>query len=170
MTTTAGPDKDTTGPGSDLPRVVVGVDGSPGSLAALGVAVREARYRRGVLEAVTAWRSPEWYYAYPSMVPPVPPFPEEDVAAEAKARLDQALEEVPPDLPVRSQVVRGHAAKALVDTARGADLLVVGSRGHGGFSGLLLGSVGQACVHHAPCPVLIVPAPEEAVEGAPEEP
>jgi nucleotide-binding universal stress UspA family protein len=58
---------------------------------------------------------------------------------------------------IRTTVVRGHPAQVLLETATGAYLLVVGSRGHGTFAGMLLGSVSQHCVQHAPCPVLVVP-------------
>ncbi|WP_395802983.1 universal stress protein [Arthrobacter sp. FW306-04-A] len=69
-----------------------------------------------------------------------------------------------PDLPdnVVSRVVRGHARESLIEASREVDMIVVGRRGHGGFGGLLVGSVSSACVAHAHCPVLVVPTPEKS--------
>ena len=66
------------------------------------------------------------------------------------------VQSVEPNVVIRSSVVGGHPAEVLVRAARGADMLVVGSQGHGGFTGALLGSVSQYCVHHALCPVLVI--------------
>ncbi|WP_371812729.1 universal stress protein [Saccharopolyspora sp. ASAGF58] len=89
--------------------------------------------------------------------------PEDGVAAEARRELRKAVEETAASLgarvPVEQTVVRDHAAQALLDEAQEADLLVVGSHGHGGFAGALLGSVGQHCVLHAQCPVVVVRPP-----------
>jgi nucleotide-binding universal stress UspA family protein len=65
-----------------------------------------------------------------------------------------------PSVPVRGRALQGNPAAVLIRAARDAELLVVGSRGHGGFVGALLGSVGQHCVHHASCPVVIIRGPE----------
>ena len=79
-----------------------------------------------------------------------------------------------PDLVVSTVVERTHPSRALLDRARGARLLVVGSRGRGGFIGLLLGSVGRAMVHRAPCPVAVVPPPGDGsrrrAEAGPRSP
>jgi len=106
---------------------VVGVDGSAGSLQALQMAVEEARYRGATLHAVLAWHVPEYYYGTPTgMVPPPPPTLAEDAALEAKERLARILKRVPGDTQVVAQVIEDHPAKALVQAAEGADLLVVG--------------------------------------------
>jgi len=145
--------------------IVVGVDGSPGSLEALRFAVAEARLRGVKLRVVHAWTVP-LAVALPEpavLAQPLIPEPEfEQVRAALLAQgdtlLDEALAGV--DMPeVERVLVEGTPAHALVQTAEGADLLVVGSRGRGGFRGLLLGSVSQQCAHHAPCPIVIVPAP-----------
>ena len=139
------------------PRIVVGVDGSASSRAALRWAVRQARFTGGVVDAVIAWQLPmmlrnsSW----------APIYVEEagDFAEDARKRIDAVVsEEIGPadSRLVRSQVVHGHPAQVLLDAAAGADLLVVGSRGHGSFAEALLGSVSQHCVHHAHCPVLIM--------------
>lgn len=99
-----------------------------------------------------------------------------DLEGTAKHTLIAALAEVSglePDVLVRSIVTEGHAAGALLDAARGADLLVVGSRGHGGFTSALLGSVSMQCVLHAPCPVLVFRAEQKPlrfpVTGSPQQ-
>jgi nucleotide-binding universal stress UspA family protein len=137
-------------------RVVVGIDGSDISRAALRWAVEEGRVHRARVEVVHAWPLP---YA------PGHPFASaalDPVAIEEAARtlLDRTVEDE--DLsglpaPPERILVSGGAAAALIDTAAGADLLVVGSRGLGGFTGLLLGSVSHHVLHHAACPVIVVP-------------
>ena len=139
------------------PRIVVGVDGSPTSRAALRWAVRQAKFTGGIVDAVVAWEIPMVLQSYGW----APIYVEEagDFEADARKLLDTVIgEEVgsADSERVRSLVVNGHPAEALIDAADGADLLVVGSRGHGSFAEALIGSVSQHCVHHAPCPVLIV--------------
>lgn len=141
-----------------MARIVVGVDGSAGSLTALRWALDEAKLRGAQLDVVHAWTYP--YFVTPPNVPmPMPP--REDLEAGAQAVLEEAVHAVVPQDPgvaVHSACAEGPAAATLVERATGADLVVVGSRGHGGFVGLLLGSVSQQVAHHAPCPVVIVPA------------
>jgi len=135
-------------------RIVVGVDGSDCSLAALDWAARQAKLTGATLEAVITWEWPTTYGAAFSFLPA-----NYDPSADARTVLDQALKalgETYRDVEVRSVVVEGHPAPALVDASRGADLLVVGSRGHGEFSGMLLGSVSQHCATNARCPVLVL--------------
>ncbi|MEV0702795.1 universal stress protein [Saccharopolyspora sp. NPDC050389] len=138
------------------PRVVVGVDGSPGSRAALRWAVRYAEQCGGEITALMAWSAPVFVEAMP--MPPI--VSDDESRARAEWELRKAVDETTALLAtsarVRREVVRGHAARALLDRARGADLLVVGSRGHGGFGGVLLGSVSMHCVSHAHCPVVVV--------------
>jgi nucleotide-binding universal stress UspA family protein len=139
------------------PRIVVGVDGSPSSRAALRWAVRQARFAGGTVDAVIAWQIPMMLQNYNW----APIYVEEsgDFAKDAGRRIDAVLsEEIEPadSQLVRSRVIHGHPAQVLLDAAAGADLLVVGSRGHGSFAEALLGSVSQHCVHHAHCPVLIM--------------
>ncbi len=138
-------------------RIVVGVDGSPSSKAALAWAVRQAGLTGASVDAVIAWH-------YPPMVMGVPFAPLEvlDAAAcseHAAQVLNGAISEtVDPggSVKISSTVRAGSAYEVLLDASKGADLLVVGSRGHGGFTEALLGSVSQACVHHAHCPVVII--------------
>jgi nucleotide-binding universal stress UspA family protein len=138
------------------PRIVAGVDGSPSSLAALRWAVRQAEFTGATVDAVIAWH-------YPVLAVPIGPAP---VAMLETADFEKGADETISDaisaavgtsrVPVSAQVKEGNAAQVLLDAAAGADLLVVGSRGHGGFAEALLGSVSQHCVHHAPCAVVIV--------------
>jgi nucleotide-binding universal stress UspA family protein len=141
-------------------RVVVGVDGSAGSRAALVHALEDAARRGAAVEVVTAFEHPE-YWA-PHYVPPVITIEElredvrrdiETVVQEITGEFADRVEALP---PVTVHPVPGGAAHALLRAAEGADLLVVGSRGRGGFAGVLLGSVGLLCVLHAPCPVTVV--------------
>jgi nucleotide-binding universal stress UspA family protein len=140
-----------------VPRIVAGVDGSPSSLAALHWAVRQAGLTGGTVEVVIAWRYPAAATGY-AWVPIAADEPvdyaeiAQKVVAEAISNVDTAGG----DVRMSTRVQQGCAAQVLIDAAVGADLLVVGSRGHGGFSGALLGSVSMHCVHHAPCPVVVV--------------
>ena len=138
-------------------RIVVGVDGSASSRAALRWAVRQAKFTGGMVNAVIAWQIPVMLQNYSW----APIYLEEagDFAEDARKRIDAVIsEEIEPTDSglVRSRVVHGHPAQVLLDAAADADLLVVGGRGHGKFAEALLGSVSQNCVHHARCPVLIM--------------
>ena len=139
-------------------RIVVGVDGSASSKAALAWAVRQAALTGAEVDAVCAWQIPAAYgYGY-AMTLAIP-----DLEKAAASELNQAIAEVTgpaPEVEIRPLVVQDNPAQALLDCAKGADLLVVGNRGHGGFTGALLGSVGQHCAHHAQCPVVIIRSPE----------
>ncbi len=139
------------------PRIVVGVDGSPSSRAALRWAVRQAKFVNGTVDAVIAWEIPMVLQSYGWA--PIYVEEEGEFKEDARKRIDALIGEVvtPADgQRVRSLVIKGHPAEALMNAADGADLLVVGSSGRGGFAQALLGSVSQHCVHHAPCPVLIM--------------
>ncbi|HKO29257.1 MAG TPA: universal stress protein [Solirubrobacteraceae bacterium] len=145
--------------------VVVGVDASEGADAALEWAVAEARLRGARLRVVFAWtlsypRGEGYGYMIgPLDVPPYGSVSDQRHAAEGMLERATARLWPPPDgLQIDREVAEGPAAEVLVDAAADADLLVVGSRGHGGFVGLLLGSVSQQCVHQAACPVVIVRA------------
>jgi len=155
--------------------IVVGVDGSPQSLAALRFALSEARVRGDRLVALHAWVLPLVEAPGPFLLeapgPARPPLEQlrEELAGAAERRLAAALDAVAGEadgVAVERRVVEGPAAAVLVEASEGADLLVVGSRGHGGLRGALLGSVSQQCVHHARCPVAIVP-PRGGERGGP---
>ncbi len=137
-------------------KIVVGVDGSPQAMEALRWAIAEAQLRGAALQVVHAWQFPA-----PGIGPFAGPYDGELIQAlrrDAEELVERALGEagVPDGVRVEQTVVEGAAAPTLVEAADDADLLVVGSRGHGGFSGLLLGSVSQQCAQHARCPVVIV--------------
>jgi len=145
-----------TGTEPTMERIVVGVDGSQTSRAALEWAVQEARLRQASVEALIAWHLPN-VGAFPYVGTAFDP-----AAFEAAARetLDHVVDGVDADglpRPIERIVYLGDASSGIITTAKGADLIVVGSRGLGGFSGLLLGSVGHHVAHHAPCPVVIIP-------------
>lgn len=136
----------------DVQRIVVGVDGSDTSVAALEWAADLASRIGASIEAVTTWQ-------WPTGIGPVIPFPEGyDPAGDARTMLESIVQPVAdghPSVTVRNRIVEGHPAEALVEASRHADVLVVGSRGHGAFSGMLLGSVSQHCATHAASPVVI---------------
>jgi nucleotide-binding universal stress UspA family protein len=147
--------------------IVVGVDDSDGAKAALAFAHEEALLRNATLRAVHAW---QFGYIGDTGFEGAVPAVGGDIAelrAAAAAALDATVRAALPDpggVEIEQRVVEGTAGAVLVDESSRADLLVVGSRGHGGFAQLLLGSVGQQCAHHAACPVVIVrPTAEAAV-------
>jgi nucleotide-binding universal stress UspA family protein len=148
------------GKDSNTPGIVVGADGSPSSQAALRWALDQARLTGGTVDAVIArqipaaaggyGRAPTAIVAGAGFGDPAKELPEETVSKVAGSS----------DGPqVRGLVVHGLAAQVLLDASADADLLAVGSHGHGGFAEALLGSVTQHCVHHAHCPVVIMRRP-----------
>ena len=134
--------------------ILVGIDGSEGSLDALRWALAEARRRGDAVEVVHCWHIP--YYGDMSGMMPVPgPVIQES----AEAVLAEALAAVKADaegVALTGRIVQGAAAHTLVEASKGADLVVVGRRGHGGFAGLLMGSVATQVAGHAACPVVVV--------------
>lgn len=139
-----------------MQRIVVGVDGSPGSLAALRWAIHEAWLRGASIEAVHAFHVP---YGGGSAVMPIMLDPDEfreGAAAElakAVATVDQnGLAE-----PIKHLPIEGPASSVLIEVGEGAAMIVVGARGHGGLTGMLLGSVSRQVSEHASVPVVIVP-------------
>lgn len=142
----------TAAPPSGAGRIVVGHDGSASSLAALLWAARQAALTGSTLEIVMTW---EWPSSYGWAVPVPDDFdPESDI----EKALDGVVAHVSaahPGLPVNPRVVSGHPAPVLVEASKGAELLVVGSRGHGEFVGMLIGSVSEYCVANAHSPVLV---------------
>ncbi len=153
----------TTEPGDPEPgdperrsRIVVGIDGSEHSKMALAWAARQASATGAPLTVVTTWEFPN-SYGYPV------PWPENvDFAADAKAVLDETVAAVlgaTPAIELIREVVRGHPAPVLEEASRTAALLVVGSRGHGQFAGMLLGSVSEYLATHAHCPLVIIREP-----------
>lgn len=136
--------------------VVVGVDGSPGAREALRCAFEEARLRGTGVRVVAAWHLPA--AAYAGGYGPGDAQLYNELEEEARRYVTAALDDVDvTDVETNTVVREGNPASVLLEEAHDADLLVVGSRGLGGFRGLLLGSVGQQCAHHAPCPLMIVP-------------
>jgi nucleotide-binding universal stress UspA family protein len=133
-------------------KIIVGVDGSPSSNAALEWAAQEAEIRGSALELIHAWNYPNLGYGgYVAVL--------EDFEKDAAALLDEVVASARknyPSLKLVSSLIQGPTAQTIMDRAKEADMVVVGSRGRGGFSGLLLGSVGQQLVHHCPAPVVII--------------
>lgn len=138
-------------------RIVVGVDGSEPSIEALREAQRLAVPLGAEVHAVAFWDFPPVYEGYVAMG--ITGFRE--AAGEVlKQSVEKAFGvDVPPN--VMSHLEQGHPRQGLIQASRGAEMVVVGRRGHGGFGGLLLGSVSSACVAHAHCPVLVVHTPEK---------
>ena len=143
-----------------MSKIVVGVDESPQAVGALAWALGQAAPDDEVL-IIHAWQMP----TYEAMDPMV--YDPSEIETGAKQVVDLTLEEATdrfraahPDRPVpqlSASVGRGHPGRVLIEASTDADLLVVGSRGHGGFVGLLLGSVSTYAVHHARCPIVVVP-------------
>ena len=135
-------------------RIVVGIDGSAGSFAALREAGRVARATASWLDVVTCWNDSTSAAGQPSKGA-------EDLENEARKLLQDSVSNTfgtPLPDKISTSLIRGQARKKLIELSDGADMLVLGRRGYGRFAGLLLGSVSQACVTHAHCPVLVVNA------------
>jgi nucleotide-binding universal stress UspA family protein len=142
----------------EIRSIVIGVDGSDSSRAALHWAHDEAAHHGASLTVVTAWHLPTL-----PMTPPYGSLPEagyesqpKQNALEVLERLVAALEVREPAVDVRSSIEEGSPAKVLIERSKECDLLVVGHRGREGFAGMLLGSVSQHLVTHAHCPVVVV--------------
>jgi nucleotide-binding universal stress UspA family protein len=133
-------------------RIVVGIDGSPEATAALSWAIDEARLRGVGLRVI---------HVFPALISLVGTIAHEywpQVAKEQEAMFDQVMAAAPAmdDLDVERSLIHGNPAEVLVESSRGANLLVIGYRGRGGFRGMLLGSVSTHCVHQAHCPVVVI--------------
>lgn len=148
-------------------RIVVGVDGSAGSKTALRWAMTQARLTGATIEAVAVWQDPTMNGYSLGWAPGA--YAGEDLAQIAQKNLDDTIDEVRAGLEqpveVGTRVLQGPAAMLLPEVAAGAQLLVVGSRGHGAFAGMVLGSVSQHCVQHLTCPVVVVPPSDPTPAG-----
>jgi nucleotide-binding universal stress UspA family protein len=137
-------------------RIVVGIDGSPGATEALRFALKEAALGGAEVTAVTAWDVPPAAYGGPKSAALAHEFFEQEGQRHLQDCLD-AAGPAPASVRIEARLVRGDARHVLCSDAESADMLVLGSRGLGTVRSLLLGSVGMYCVHHAVCPVVIVP-------------
>jgi nucleotide-binding universal stress UspA family protein len=143
-----------------MPGIIVGTDGSHDAHRALEWAMQEAAARYAPLTVVTVNEVPSGWTGNPMILPWDQPALEkarqavEEAVAKAATQLGESQ---PASVTVRA--LNGFAAKELIEASRDADLLVVGSRGGGGFARLLLGSISDQMVHHAHCPVVVVPGP-----------
>lgn len=140
-------------------RIVVGVDGSAESVLALKWAETLAQALDATITAVTAWHVETVFGSYV--------VPDWDPDASARQILADAVREAFGDNPPEGfsgVCVRGGPAKVLMEYGKSAQMLIVGSRGHGGFAGMLLGSVSSACAEHASCPVLVIHGAVDAVK------
>jgi nucleotide-binding universal stress UspA family protein len=143
-------------------RIVVGVDGSDSSLSALRWAIRQAGLTGAAVDAVIAWQDPPAISGYGYAMAGIVNYDFAEAAGKVVTEAISSALDPGSDVRVRPLVVEGIAAQALLNASAGADLLVVGSRGHGGFTEALLGSVGQHCVHHAQCPVVVIRGQDKA--------
>lgn len=141
---------------SDLGPIVVGVDGSEHAQAALRWAVARAGRTGQRVRAVSVWHFPA--IAYTGSLGPPPFLDPQDLERAATDALEERIRELGDtgEVTIERCVREGQAADVLIEESRDADVLAVGSRGHGGFRELLLGSVSHQCAQHAYCPVLIV--------------
>lgn len=140
------------------PNIIVGVDGSECSKTALRWAIAQAALTGATVQAVAAWQDPVmsgYSYGWAPMQ-----FEGDTFQAITEKTLTETVADIAgtdSQVQIRTRVRQGHPAQVLMDAAAGAQMLVVGSRGHGTFAGILLGSISQHCVQHAPCPVTVIP-------------
>jgi nucleotide-binding universal stress UspA family protein len=139
--------------------IIVGIDGSENSRHALEWAIREAAVRHAPLTVLTVQATLIGYWGSPVLYPG-----DEDLVEHGRKRAQEETDSVLEKIGVESrpssvtvQAVIGLPAEALIEAAADADMLVVGSRGAGGFKRLLMGSVSTQVAHHAPCPVVVIP-------------
>jgi len=138
--------------------IVVGVDGSEGARRALRWAILEGRRTHASVQAITAWT---WDGIEGSMLAATNPTLQRERAERISAHeLDAVLADTVADSPIARDVVEGHPVAVLVDAARNARLLVLGSHGHGRLHHAALGSISEECIRQAPCPVVVVPPPQ----------
>jgi nucleotide-binding universal stress UspA family protein len=137
-------------------RIVVGVDGSPDGDRALQWAVGEAGRRGGTVQAVIAWT---WDAIDGAVVVKTHPSEERTAAERKLAHAVAQASTAHPGVTVASEIVEGRPAEVLVDAATDADLLVVGSHGHGRLHHAVVGSVAEECIRAAVCPVVVIPVP-----------
>ncbi|PKW19260.1 universal stress protein [Saccharopolyspora spinosa] len=132
--------------------IAVGVDGSKESVRALRWAANQISEVGGIAHAIMVWHQPvQFGYRLPT--------PDSELEQRAREALEAAMTAVKADFPavdLRSRLIRGHVVDELVGLSKQADLLVVGNKGHGAFTGMLVGSVALKLVHHAACPVVVV--------------
>ncbi len=131
-------------------RIVVGIDGSESSHGALAWAAQEATLRGARLYLLHSWQ-------FPPSPDPAGGIPHIDMEGVAKQILADAVATLDEGSAIETEIANDSAGRALVRASKGAELVVVGARGLGGFRGLLLGSVSQLVAHHAHCPIVIVP-------------
>ncbi|GAA4964252.1 universal stress protein [Actinoplanes utahensis] len=140
-------------------RIVVGVDSSAGSAEALRWALAHARLTGATIEAVTAWQVPPMHVYAQGWTPTG--IDDADIIRYAEKTLAETVAQVQDEedhpIAVTTRVMHGPAAQVLLEAGKGADLVVLGSRGHGAFAGMMLGSVSQHCVQHATCPTVVIP-------------
>jgi len=138
--------------------IIVGIDGSHNSSQALGWAMSEAALRDADLTVITVNSVPASYWTGQPVTLPGDEGKVEDIRKSAQDAVDKAASELDKQPKSVSVVaISGFPAKTLVETSAGADLMVIGSRGGGGFGSLFLGSVASQVVHHAHCPVVVIP-------------
>lgn len=138
--------------------IVVGVDGSRGAAVALEFAIEEAALRKAKLRVVSAWEIPASVLG--SVVAGTEFYEEfKENAVQVAEEAAAIIEEKQPSLEHEELVVEGQAGKALLENAKDAELMVVGRRGLGSFTEMLLGSISRQVVAHAKCPVVVVPPP-----------
>ena len=157
----------------DPPKVVVGVDGSDAARAALAAAIEEAASRAAELDVVVSYQITDYWTDLGSVVVPSIDHIRAELIARTEDLVNAALDHRPDGAPVphvRVVVAEGPAGDVLVHHGQAAELLVVGSRGHGAFRGLLLGSIALQCAMHAPCPVLVVHPGRARTAVAPPRP
>lgn len=140
-------------------KIVVGVDASPHSKAALAWALDEAKSKSGEVVALLSWQIP--FFGVPGG------FDHDELEAGARALLVQTVKSVAPNpqVPLSTVLAEGDPIESLLTATRDAQLLVLGTRGRSPFAGLLLGSVSQACSAHATCPVVLVKQPGSAISN-----